>query len=404
MATGGKVRPVRAIVLGIIGALVAVALVVVGFAMLEPAPPTPPVVERPPPPIIDPIKQYADDRLSVMTLDEKIQSMFMIHIGGINAAQFEATADANNLGGFILMGDNIPDPADRLSSMTSAMSVEAGLPLLIGIDQEGGIVRRIDTDQAASAEELRYLPPEAARAAFASRGALLNGLGVTMNFGIVADVTGDPSSFIFERSMGATGADAAARVAQAVAGEAGLVWSTLKHFPGHGVSPGDSHSSIPTTAIGLDEWRTTHALPFIAGIDAGAEVVMMGHLQFDAVDAKPATLSPLWHDVLRNDLGFEGLVITDDMSMLERSGRPELANQASNAIAAVAAGNTILLYVGGVDVAGVTAAVHAAVDAGTLSETLIDDAAHRLLIARRTLSGETGRFVHCFDECQAMIE
>jgi beta-N-acetylhexosaminidase len=162
MATGGKVRPVKAILLGVIGALVAGALVVVGFAVLEPAPRSVPVVERPPLPIVDPIERYADDRLSVMTLDEKIQSMFMIHIGGTNAAQFEATADANNLAGFILMGDNIPDPADRLSSMTSAMSVEAGLPLLIGIDQEGGIVRRIDSDHAASAEELRYLPPEAA--------------------------------------------------------------------------------------------------------------------------------------------------------------------------------------------------------------------------------------------------
>jgi beta-N-acetylhexosaminidase len=131
---------------------------------------------------------------------------------------------------------------------------------------------------------------------------------------------------------------------------------------------------------------------------------MMGHLQFDSVDAKPATLSGLWNEVLRNDLGFEGLIVTDDMSMLERSGRPELANQTSNAIAAIAAGNTILLYVGGVDVGGVTAAVHAAVDAGTLSEALIDDAAHRLLVARRTLSGETGRFVHCFDACQAMID
>ena len=405
MATGGKVRPVKAILLGLTGALVAGALVVVGFAVLEPAPQSVvPVVERPPVPIVDPVEQYADDRLSIMTLDEKIRSMFMIHIGGTNAAGFEATAASNDLAGFILMGDNIPEPAAGLANMTSSMSAESGLPLLIGIDQEGGIVRRIDTDHAASAEELRYLPPEAARAAFASRGALLDGLGVSMNFGIVADVTGDPSSFIFERSMGATGTDAAARVAQAVAGESGLVWSTLKHFPGHGVSPGDSHSSIPTTAIGLDEWRTTHALPFIAGIDAGAEVVMMGHLQFDAVDAKPATLSPLWHEVLRTDLGFEGLIITDDLSMLERSGRPDLSNQASNAIAAIAAGNTILLYVGGVDLAGVTAAVHAAVDAGTLSEALIDDAAHRLLVARRTLSGETGRFVHCFDECQVMID
>jgi len=353
---------------------------------------------------VDPIVQYADARLSVMTLDEKIESMLMVHVPGLDVSALAAFASENHVGGLILMGDNVPDPAADLASMTSGMSAEPGLPLLLGIDQEGGIVRRIDTDTAASAEELRFLDPDASRDAFATRGALLQSLGVSINFGIVADVTGDPDSFIYERSLGSTAADAAARVAAAVEGERGTVLSTLKHFPGHGVSPGDSHSSIPTTQISLDEWRVDHEPPFAAGIDAGAEVVMFGHLQFDAVDPQPASLSPMWHDLLRTELGFEGLIITDDMSMLQNSGRDDLVDPYQNAVRAVAAGNTMLLYVGPVDVPGVVAAVRDAVQAGTIDEALIDDAAWRILATRRVESGQTGPFVHCFEQCQSIIE
>lgn len=388
--------------LRVLAAAIVLSVGVVGCTAPEEPRPTP--TSKPAPPPVDPVQKYADDRLSVMTLDQKIQSMLMLHVAGLDAGQLRAFAAGNNIGGLILMGDNIPQPPELLMGMTPSMSAEPGLPLLLGIDQEGGIVRRIDTDYAASAEQLRTLAPEAAREAFASRSALLASMGISINFGIVADVTGDPTSFIFDRSMGSTPADAAARVAEAVAGERGTVLSTLKHFPGHGVSPGNSHTSIPTSAISLDDWRLNHALPFEAGIDAGAAAVMFGHLQFDAIDPQPATLSPMWHEVLRAQLGFDGVIITDDMTMLQNSGRPDLADPYQNAIRAVAAGNTILLYVGAVDVSGVVIAVREAVLAGAIEEEMIDDAAHRILVLRRTLSGQTGNFVHCFEQCQNMIE
>jgi beta-N-acetylhexosaminidase len=385
----------------ILGALALVAGCTAPAPEPTTVPPPAPKVEPPPPP--DPIVQYADDRLSVMTLEQKIASMLMIHVGGVDPWAIRAVA-AQGVGGVILMGDNIPEPPDQLAAMTPVLSTETGLPLLVGIDQEGGIVERVWTDEFDSAAELRSLPPEAAEAAFAGRGALLDGLGISVNFGIVADVTGDPASFIYDRSMGGSPQDAAARVAAAVQGEGGHVLSTLKHFPGHGVSPGDSHSSITGTGISMDEWRTSHAAPFEAGIDAGADFVMFGHLRFDAFDPLPATLSPAWHAVLRDELGFEGIIITDDLAMLEASGEPAYADRLANAIAAVAAGNTMLLYVAGVDVAALVTGIADAVRAGTLDEALIDDAAHRLLELRRELSGHTGRFSHCFEECQGMLE
>jgi len=388
----------------IVAGAVLLAIVLTGCTA---APQPEPVATFPPIPVrepIDPVQQYADDRLSVMTLDEKIESMLMVHVPGLDPAAIGGYASAYGLGGVILMGDNIPDPADALAGWAPVIEGERGLPTLIATDQEGGVVRRIYPDDGPSAAELRYADPSAARAAFAARGVLLAADGISVNFGIVADVTGDPDSFIFDRSMGATPGDAAARVSEAVAGELGEVYSTLKHFPGHGVAPGDSHSSIPSTGMSLDDWRAGHEEPFAAGIDAGAEFVMFGHLQFDAVDPVPATLSPMWHELLRDELGFDGVAITDDMNMLEHTGRPEYLDPVQNAVLAVAAGNTMLLYVQGVDVSSVVAGIHTAVDAGTITPATIDDAARRLLVLRRTLSGETGRFVHCFDDCQAIIE
>ena len=351
----------------------------------------------------DPIVQYARDRLAAMTLEQKIASMLMVHVAGTDPAALAAYAAGAGVGGLILMGDNIPQPAEVLAVTIPAMSAEPGLPLVIATDQEGGIVARLP-DDALAADQLRSMAPDETRQAFAARGAMLAAAGVTVNFGIVADVTADPASFIYERSFGGTAPEASARVAAAVGGERGTVRSTLKHFPGHGVSPGDSHSEIPGSGISVADWRLGHEPPFAAGITAGAEFVMFGHLQFDRVDLQPATLSKFWHQLLRSELGFDGIAITDDMNMLQYSGRPDLADPYQDAVRAVAAGNTMLLYVGAVDVAGIVAAVASAVRAGSIPVSTINDAALRLLELRRTISGETGRYRHCSASCTAIIE
>jgi beta-N-acetylhexosaminidase len=353
--------------------------------------------------IVDPARRYADERLAGMTIEQKVASLLMVHIPGLDPAATESFAAQTGIGGVILMGDNIPDPPSAMSGMTAAMSPEAALPLLIATDQEGGEVSRIPTDTADGALQLRDEAPDAARAAFASRGALLHELGISINFGVIADVAGDPASFIYDRSLGATPGDAAARVAAAVTGERGTVLTTLKHFPGHGVSPEDSHTHIPQTSISLDDWRAGHEAPFAAGIAAGAELIMFGHLQFDAIDPQPATLSPMWHQLVRQELGFHGLIVTDDMDMLEYSGRADLADQNQNAIRAVAAGNDLLLYVGDVNVPGVVAAVSSAVRAGDIPLDVLDSAAERVLIQRRMLSSQHGDFVYCDHDCQAVV-
>ncbi|NKF31944.1 glycoside hydrolase family 3 protein, partial [Pseudomonas sp. BGM005] len=126
-------------------------------------------------------------------------------------------------------------------------------------------------------------------------------------FGTVADVTADPSSFIHGRALGTDPRSSADRVAAATDAQEQFLASTLKHFPGHGAAPGDSHHAIPRTTKTLEQWRASDAIPFAAGIDAGASVLMFGHLAYTAVDTAPASLSPRWHEIARDELGFDGV-------------------------------------------------------------------------------------------------
>jgi beta-N-acetylhexosaminidase len=96
---------------------------------------------------VDPVEEYVDARLSVMTLDEKIASLFMLHAPGTDGAALGSFAAAQRAGGLILMGDNIPEPESALATMTPALAAEAGLPILVAIDQEGGVVRRLYGDE-----------------------------------------------------------------------------------------------------------------------------------------------------------------------------------------------------------------------------------------------------------------
>ena len=130
---------------------------------------------------------------------------------------------------------------------------------------------------------------------------------------------------------------------------------------------------------------------------------MFGHLRYTAVDAAPASLSPAWHALLRDELGFDGIIVTDDLSMLEHSGDPAFADQAANAIAAVAAGNTLLLYVGPVTFPPIRDAIVAAVEDGRIDEATIDDAALRLWWRAAPCRARPGPYVSCTAACQALV-
>lgn len=355
---------------------------------------------------LDEREVYLDQRIAAMTIEQKVAALIMVHVPGTDPARIRSLVDAHGFAGVILMSDNIGGPAASVSRLTSALSSEEGLPILTAIDQEGGVVRRLLEDNAPSARTLRGSPPDAAESAFRQRSALVAEAGVLINFGIVADVTPDQSSFIRSRTLGETPAAAAERVAAAVRGEAGNALSTLKHFPGHGASPDDSHVSIPRSSIDIAQWRATHAIPFQAGIDAGAPLVMMGHLEFSKISPLPASLSSTWIDILRTELAFDGVIVTDDMLMLQRSGVAAYSDPLQNAVRALAAGNDLLLYVlpgdprtVGIEPGQLIAGLVAAVNDGRLDEASIDASLRRVLDLRREASGQAGPFVDCGPKC-----
>lgn len=334
-----------------------------------------------------------------MTIAEQAASVVMGHVGGTDPATMAAYM-TQGLGGFILMGSNIPATEAELQALTTALIAGHDVPPLIAVDQEGGYVTRLPGDGFAASDTLKDASPEAVEQAFATRGSLVARAGISVNFGTVADVTADTGSFIHGRALGADPAGAAERVAAATLSQEQFVASTLKHFPGHGAAPGDSHHVVPQTSKSLDEWAARDALPFVAGIDAGASLVMFGHLAYTAVDPAPASLSAEWHRILRDELGFTGVAVTDDLGMLVDSGLPEYADPVSLGVTALAAGSDLLLMVRGSDAAtaGLMATgVVAAVESGAVPAERLEEAAIRVMTLRLQLAASTARWSLCPD-------
>jgi beta-N-acetylhexosaminidase len=348
----------------------------------------------------DALAAAARDRVAAMSLRERAATVVMGHIPTTDAAALGSYMQSTGIGGFLLMGANIPGDEASLRALTAALTIDPALPPLIAVDQEGGDVSRLPWDVFPSALTLKGAPAAAVQDAFAGRAALVRRAGIGINFGIVADETDDPASFIYRRVLGTTPAAAASSVAAAVAGEEGAAASTLKHFPGHGATEADSHATIPVTPVSYQEWQATDGAPFAAGIDAGAPLLMFGHLAYTAVDPAPASMSAEWHRIAREDLGFTGIAVTDDLGMLQASGDPRYADPAANAVAALAAGNDVVLTV--VSLTADTApaivdAIVAAVDSGALPADRLTEAAERVTALRLRLAADGRGLVPCAD-------
>lgn len=331
------------------------------------------------------------ERIASLSLDEKLAQLMLVHCAGQDPAAVSACLAAAGASGLILMGDNIGADPGAVAALTAALEQDPLFASIVAIDEEGGVVTRLPWDTLPGADVLALAPAADTEAAFAARSELLRTVGVNVNFGVVADVTDDAASFLFDRVLGHDPQSGAERVAAAVRGEG--VASTLKHFPGHGAANGNSHSQLPIAGMDQVSWAQGAAIPFAAGIAAGAQLVMMAHIVAPAVDAAPASLSPAWHRLLREQLGFTGVVVSDDLLMLQHNGLPEFADPAANALRALQAGTDLLLWVlpadpasAGVNLADIRRSLATAVADGRLPEAHVDDALARVLALRHTLA------------------
>jgi beta-N-acetylhexosaminidase len=293
-------------------------------------------------------------------------------------------------GGVLLYGHNIADPG-QLRQFVAALRSLDGAPLLC-IDEEGGRVSRLagnpafDVPRYESAAALAAAGPEAVREAARAIGGYLARYGFDIDFAPVADVNTNPRNIIIgKRAFSDDPAVAATMVCAFLQGlaEAGVA-GCLKHFPGHGDTLSDTHLGYAFTPKDWAEIAGCEMLPFRAGIEAGAPLVMAAHIAAPAVTRSelPATLSPvILEEKLRGEMGFRGVIITD---ALEMGAITQVWGSGEAAVRALEAGADCLLCP--LDYCAAFEGVLAAVESGRLSEGRIEQSLRRLFALRAQLS------------------
>ena len=363
---------------------------------VEPAPTVPQE------PVLTPEEQAEQERLAAeqarekrlqalldsMTLEEKVGQLFFVRCPETNAVEDISTY---HLGGYLLFGRDFKDGDNWLTKEQFLEKIQsyqdaAEIPLFIGSDEEGGTVTRASrnpnlfSETFKSPQKLNYIGGiEEILRDTDTRSRELRALGINVNFAPVCDVSTDPKDFIYDRTLGQDAnmtADYVRLVVPAMT-EGGTL-PVLKHFPGYGNNV-DTHTGIAVDQRPMETFENSDLLPFQAGIDAGAPFVLVSHNIVTCMDADlPASLSPAVHKVLRETCGFEGIAITDDLAM---DAVQAYAKNGAVAVMALQAGNDMIITT---DYRTQIPAVIAAVQDGTLDESVIDNACLRVLRCKDT--------------------
>lgn len=323
--------------------------------------------------------------LSGLTTEEKVGQLFLARCRKETAAEDIAQY---HLGGLVLFDRDTEDETpESLRQTLEHYQKAATIPLLIAVDEEGGSVVRISDKPAfrdAPFSSPRSLYEgggmEALRTAEVEKDALLSDLGINVNLAPVCDITTDPAAFLYDRSLGQSPELTCQWVQIAVEeGQTYGIGCVLKHFPGYG-NNADTHVGIAIENRSLEELEAQDLLPFAAGMEAGCGAVMMSHIQVTALDAEyPASLSPAVHRYVRETMGYNGVLVTDDLVM-DAISVPYGVGEA--AVLAVLAGNDLLISS---DFPEQYAAVLEAIREGRISEEQIDNAVRRVLLWKQSL-------------------
>ena len=281
-------------------------------------------------------------------------------------------------GGVVLFAKNVRDP-EQLSALTSSLE-----GMVVAVDEEGGDVTRLEASRGSSFPGNLALGAvddvALTRRVAAAIGGELAAVGVTMDLAPVADVIVEPEAAIVGvRSFGSDPGAVARHVAAFVDGLQGTgVAACAKHFPGHGEAVGDSHLELPSAPVDRETLFARALPPFAAAVEAGARAVMTAHIRFPALDDEPATTSPILVGLLRDELGFDGVVMSDALEMRAISDTVGLEQGAVRALAAGADALCLGADRTPEEVARVREALVAAVEEGRLAEERLHEAATRV--------------------------
>ena len=325
-----------------------------GCAAQEPAPTTLPPTQPPPTTQPAPVETTppttlppdpVEVALEALSLEQRVGQLFLIRCNKETALE---DITRYQPGGLVLFAQDFEGRTrDSMAETLAQYQATAPTPLLLAVDEEGGSVTRISRYPA-----FRSAPFHSPRDAYAQGGMeqvlaledekckLLAELGLNMNLAPVCDMADDPSAFLYQRSIGLDAAgtsDFVSRTVEVMA-QSGIA-SALKHFPGYG-NNADTHTGMAVDSRSLEELSGRDLQPFAAGIAAGCDAILVSHTIVEAFDPElPASLSPEVHRYLREDMGFDGVIVTDDLVMqaiTDRYGAGEAA------VLAVLAGNDLL--------------------------------------------------------------
>jgi len=334
---------------------------------------------------------FVNDIIDGLTLEEKIGQMFIV---GFNGQTIPASTAANistyKFGNYIYMIYNTTTPSGVVSLTTELQNNiinQTGIPAFISIDQEGGIVEKFISGATHFLGNMALAATNDANNAYlvgSAVGVELRNYGINVDFAPVLDVNNNPSNPIIGiRSYSDNAVMVSEFSNQMINGlKSSNVIATAKHFPGHGDTDVDTHYGLPSITHDMDRLYEVELAPFISAIDNGIDAIMTTHIIFDAIDkVYPATLSnKVLTGLLRDELGFDGLIITDGMNM----------NAIKNNFGYGTAG--VLAVQAGVDILTFTESTSASVDSylgilnavnsGTITEERIDDSVRRILLKK----------------------
>ena len=317
--------------------------------------------------------------LQEMTLEQKVGQLFLARHPATSGMEDVTTY---HLGGYIFFAEDFANkyPDDVYWAMIDYQAVST-IPMLLAVDEEGGTVNRISRNP-----NLRETPFPSPRTLYGQGGldavlqieeekcTLLQYLGLNVNMAPVCDITTDPGAFMYKRSLGQSPEVTGEYIRSTVElmSQYGI-GSVLKHFPGYGNNT-DTHTGIAVDRRTLEELEQVDLVPFAAGIDAGCGAILVSHTIVEALDPQlPATLSPAVHDYLRNELGFQGVIVTDDLAM---QAITDTYGAGEAAVLAVLAGNDLLCST---EYQIQYQAVLEAVQNGRISEEQLNEAVLRIL-------------------------
>lgn len=317
----------------------------------------------------------AYNKLKSLTLDEKIGQLFLVRYPDSGVIKDLKKYD---FGGFVFYEKDFKNKTkDEVIDMIDRLQNTSLIPLLTAVDEEGGKVVRISSNPLLADSPFKSSQELYAEGGFEliaedtkKKSELLSSLGLNLNLAPVVDVSTDSSDYIYERTLGED-AKVTSEYATTVieASKENKVSYTLKHFPGYG-NNSDTHIGASIDTRTYDDIMNNDILPFKSGIEAGAEAILVSHNVVNAIDPdKPASLSASVHNLLRNELDFTGIVMTDDLSM--NAVDPDTA-----AVMAILAGNDLIIST---DYETDIQNVKKAIEDGTISESTIDKLAFRIL-------------------------